>query len=251
MRKLLLPALVVLFVSSLAGFAQLGGPPSLGLDFGLLSKLFGDATAFSAKVELQVFDKDQKEKMSAPLDFAMLDNKVRVEMDTTRMKNKDMPDGAAVMLKQFGLDRVTSLVRPDKKTIYLIIPSQQSLVNMPMPQADVDAFQSKPKIEKAVLGKETLDGHPCVKNKVVITDDKGEKRESTVWYATDLKNFPVQILTKEKDDTVILRFRQVQLAKPAAKQFDVPTGYQEYNDVQAMMQGVALKLMSGAAAPAQ
>jgi len=251
MKKTFTPALALWFASGLAGFAQLAGPPSLGLDFGLLSKLFGDTTAFSAKAEVQVFDKNQKEKMNAPLDFAMLDNNVRVEMETARIKNKDMPDGAAAMLKQFGLDRVTSIIRPDKKTIYLIIPSQQSLVATPMPQPDVDVFYSKPKIEKAELGKETLDGHPCVKNKVVFTGDKGEKHECTVWYATDLKNFPVQILTQEKDDTVILRYRQVQLAKPAAKQFDVPTGYQEYTDVQAMMQGVAMKMMSGGGVPAR
>jgi len=39
-------------------------------------------------------------------------------------------------------------------------------------------------------------GRPsCVKNKVIVTDDKGDKHESTVWNATDLKNFPVKIET--------------------------------------------------------
>ena len=89
----------------------------------------------------------------------------------------------------------------------------------------------------------TINGHPCVKNQVVITDDKGEKHEATVWSATDLKDFPVRILSKEKDDTIIMNFKDIKLARPDAKLFEKPAGYTEYPSKEAMMQAVMMKMM--------
>src|SRR5690242_15652464 len=128
MKRIFAPALAALFATGLTACAQLSSAPALGLDFGLLSKLSGDVTAYSAKMELQVFDKNQKEKISTPFDFALLDNKVRVELDVTRMKNTDSPTAAA-SLKQLGMDKVVTLIRPDKKANYMIFPGLQSYVN--------------------------------------------------------------------------------------------------------------------------
>jgi hypothetical protein len=88
-----------------------------------------------------------------------------------------------------------------------------------------------------------------VKNKVVITDDKGQKSEVTVWNATDLKDFPVQIQTAEKENTVVMRYRDIQFAKPDAKQFDAPAGFTEFGDVQQLMEGVMKKMLGSAGKP--
>ena len=56
-------------------------------------------------------------------------------------------------------------------------------------------------------------------------------------------------MTKEKNDTVIVHLRQVQLAKPEARQFEVPADYKEYSDVQEMMQGIMMKMINSAGAP--
>jgi len=245
MKRLFTAVWMILFAATAGAWAQLAGPPSLGLDFGLFARLSGDVTAYSAKAEVQVFDKNQKVKNTTPFDLALLGKKVRVEIDTTKMQNKELP-GAAESLKQMGMDRLVSVIRPDKKAIYIIVPGQQSLVNMPMPQEDVDNFEKPPKLEETALGKETIDGHACVKHKAVFTDDKGGKRESTVWRASDLKNFPVQVLTQEKGETVIVHLRQVQFTKTDAKKFDVPAGFKEYSDVEAMVSGIAMKMLGGA-----
>ena len=68
---------------------------------------------------------------------------------------------------------------------------------MHLPNADSAPTNGDYKVETTEIGKETLDGHPCVKNKYVVTDNEGVKHESTVWNATDLKNFPVKIQTTE------------------------------------------------------
>jgi hypothetical protein len=60
---------------------------------------------------------------------------------------------------------------------------------------------------------------------VVIKNSQATVLEATTWNAGDLKDLPIQIETKQKDKTVIMRFTHVELAKPDAKQFDVPADY--------------------------
>jgi len=249
MNKAFISVLVVLFATTTTGLAQrevLGSPTGINA---ALSKLFGDVKAFSAKSDVRVLGQDQKEKVTAQMDFALLDEKIRVEVDMTRMRNKAVPGDSAVNMKQFGMDRVVSIIRPDKKATYIIFPGMQSYVNMPMSKQELESYQKNSKVEKTALGKETLDGHPCVKNKIVITDDQGGKYEATVWNATDLKDFPVQIQTTENNDTVLLRYRQIQLAKPEAKQFEPPADFKAYDDIQLLMQGAMMKMMSEGGMP--
>ena len=254
MKALNLPAKTVALLLVLSGGASLAqlpgsGGAGLGTDFAALSKLFGEHTAFTAKSDVRVYDKNQKETTSVAMTFACLDQKCRVEIDISQMKSKDLPAGAMAAIKQMGMDRLVTIVRPEKKARYLVFPGLQSYVNTPLTPEETDAFAKKPKFEKAAIGKETLDGHACVKNKVTATNDKGDNTEFTVWNATDMKEFPVQIMTKEKDDTVIIRYKDVQLAKPDAKQFDVPAGFKEYHDYLALTQAATMKMMNETAAP--
>jgi len=104
-------------------------------------------------------------------------------------------------------------------------------------------------VETTELGKETIDGHDCIKNKVVVTGKDGTQHESTVWNATDLKSFPVKIVTQEKDNTVTMQFKDISFDKPAASQFDPPADYTKYDDMQTMMQTEMMKRMGGMGMP--
>lgn len=232
--------------ASLPAQAPLAGGSTAAVN-AALTKLFGDVKAFSAKVEVRVFGSNQIEKIVAPLEVALLDNKFRTEVDVTRMRNKDLPPGAMEGMKQLGLERTVSIVRPDKKTNYLVFPGAKAYVNMPLQKEDLDVYEKPVKLDKSALGKETLDGRPCVKHKVVITDATGRKQEATVWNAPELRDFPLQVLVKEGEDTVIMRYRDIRFDAPDAKLFEPPEGFKEYADVPALMQAVMLKAMSGAA----
>jgi hypothetical protein len=116
----------------------------------------------------------------------------------------------------------------------------------PLSKEEAATLIEKQKLDCTVIGKETIDGHPCVKNKVVAAGDKGKQTEYTVWNATDLKNFPVQILTKEKTDTIILRYKDVRFVKPDAKQFDLPTGFAAYTDPNDLMKALVMKMATEA-----
>ncbi|HWU39050.1 MAG TPA: DUF4412 domain-containing protein, partial [Candidatus Acidoferrum sp.] len=101
----------------------------------------------------------------------------------------------------------------------------QSYLSIPLVKGDGEASEKGLKLEKIALGKETLDGHACVKNKASIRNDKGSVLEAITWNAADLKDFPLQIEMKEKENTVRMHFTQVSLAKPDDRQFEVPAGY--------------------------
>jgi hypothetical protein len=80
-----------------------------------------------------------------------------------------------------------------------------------------------------------------VKNKVTVTDDKGNSYESTVWNATDMKNFPVKIEQSAGGGTVTMNFKDIKLEKPSADKFDAPAGATKYDSMSAMMQQEMMK----------
>ena len=224
----------------------MSAPGSPGGVDAAMAQLFGDVKAFSAMCNMRMLEKDDSEKMSAMMDFELLDGKMRVEVDLTKMKAKDLSPDAAASMKQMGMDRVISIVQPDKKNQVLIYPGMKSCITMPLPKQQADALSSKsPKIEKTALGKETIDGHACTKEKVVITYDNGESQEFTVWSAEDLKEFPVQVRTTQDGDAVILLFKQIKLSKPAASKFEVPSDYKQYDNMGSFMQAMMARMMQG------
>ena len=235
-------ALALVLLAGFRGYAQMAGASGPAGMTTALTKLFGDIKAFTAKAEVQVLDDSQKEVSSMAMDFGLLDKRIRVDIDQSQSKSRTMPAGAAETLKQMGMARVVSILRPDKKKAYVFYPDQKAMMTMPLPDEDPESAKA-PKISKTAVGKETVDGHPCVKNKVVMIFDQGEPLEAITWNATDLKDFPVQIQTKEKENTSFVRFKQVQFNKPDSSLFEPPTGYTQYNDPQDLMQGIMKKAM--------
>ena len=218
--------------------AQVGGGAPGGMSAALF-KLFGTNQAFSAKVEIQVMDSSQQELANVPMGFLALDKKIRMEMDLMKMRNKQMPPGMADSLKQLGMAQLVNIMRPDKKLMYTMYPDLKAVFSQPLPDRETD-----PKIETTELGKETVDGHPCVKNKNVLTDSQGKKTEATTW--NDLKGFPLQIQATEDDNTSIFRFKQVQLDKPDEKLFEPPADYTAYAGQAEFRDAMTKKMSQGA-----
>jgi hypothetical protein len=115
-----------------------------------------------------------------------------------------------------------------------------------MDALEVEALKKPAKLEKVMLSKETIDGHACTRNKVTVTDSTGESQTATIWCATDLKDFPMQIKTVDGADTTILKFSQVKFVRPAEKLFDIPAGTAIYNDAQDLTKAVMKKLLGEA-----
>jgi hypothetical protein len=155
-----------------------------------------------------------------------------------------MEPDALAKVKPLGMDSVVSIIRPEQKAALIVFPKLNSFVKLEMPPTEAQAFLTHAKIERTTLGKEKMEGHPCVKQRVVITDDTGKKSEATVWVATDLRDFPVCVATREKEGTVMVRFRQIQFTRAEAAKFEPPAGFAEYADIQMLMAGPVVKYMT-------
>src|SRR6516164_1666689 len=117
---------------------------------------------------------------------------------------------------------------------------------MPLPKEDLAGSDKEPQVTKTPLGKETVDGHPCVKSEVVITDASGQKVDAVTWEATDLKDLPIQIETQEKDSVSLVRFKQVKFDRPDNGYFEPPSGFTEYHNAEDLKVGVMKKMMENA-----
>jgi len=218
----------VLSLAVLAGSAAVAQAPAGGAPLSINTafvKLFGTAGAFTAKVEARAFDQSEKETVRMPMDFALLEGKVRIEINVAQVQAKNLPASAVAKLKQAGMDHVISVFRPDKGTTYVLYPGTQSYLSMPLSKGEGETIEKGLTLEKNALGKETIEGHACVKNKVVVKNDQWPVLRAITWNAADLKDFPLQIEIKEKQSTVRMRFTQVRFAKPDAQQFDLPASY--------------------------
>lgn len=219
-----------------------GGRPVLG---GSTAKLFGEQSAFSATMENQVTMSAQNQTVIMPGKLAFDSGKSRFEMDSTQAKGIQIPDQMKELIKSMGMDKTIAISRPDKKVAYIVCPGVQAYAEMPTQDTNAGKPASAFKIKLTELGKEDVDGHACVKNKAVVTDDTGESHEFTVWNAGDMKDFPLKIETTQDENVVTMTFKDVKLGKPDAAQFDPPADFKKYDDVQVMMQTEMMKRMGG------
>jgi hypothetical protein len=243
MKKLLVLTAAIIGLGLLPAFAQFG-PRSGGPRFdGAMNKLFGANQAFSANVEFQISGGNGGDNITMPSKVNFDAGKTRFEMNMSEMKGSKMPANIMDHMKSMGMDTIISIARPDLKLTYVVYPGLNSYAEMagqdPTAGASLDDF----KVETTELGKETVEGHDCVKNKVTVTDKDGAKHESTVWNATDLKQFPIKIVTTDNGPASTILFKDVTFTKPAANLFEAPAGFTKYTDVQVMMQTEMAKKM--------
>lgn len=231
-------AAACLFAS--AAQAQVPGGNQAGLNAAML-KLFGDVGGFTSKADVRLQEKGSPEVMTMTVDFAMRDGKVRMDLDMSSLKSKQLPPETLAAFKVAGLDKLATVVRPDRKSTLLIYPSVQGYAETPMSKDEVAGLDRKFKIEKTRLGRETIDGHSCEKNKVVVSADNGEKHEATVWYAADLRNFPLKVQMDQLQMTVVLQYRDVKLTQPDAGRFEPPAGFTKHPTVEHLMQNAMMR----------
>ncbi len=241
-RILAVTVLCLNLASARAQFGSAPGGPDLG---GPMGKLFGNNQAFTAAMVFQTTDSSSN-TTTMPGKISFDAGKSRFEINMTDVQSRLIPPGASAQMKSMGLDRMVMVTRPDKKIAYLVYPGMQSYVQTALTDAESNATNGDYRMETTELGRETVDGHPCVKNRVTITARDGGKQESTVWNAKDLKNFPVKIQTTDAGaTTTTMLFKNVALARPGASLFEAPSGYAKYDDVQTMVQQQLMKRMGG------
>lgn len=244
-----LPGLSVLtafvMMTAPAVFAQGPGASPDSLASARLAKLFGTDRAFTATAVMSMKEGGKKGVQTMEMEFATLAGKVRTEIDMTKGSMAGADNEAKQQMAAMGMSRIVSISRPDLKKTFMIYPGLRAYCEITQNVAEKIA-EKTPKIEKKELGRETLDGHPCVKQQVTMTEEGGQSLTALMWEATDLGGFPIQTqMTTEKNGEVTTRFTNIKNEKPAASLFDPPTGFQRYGSMQEMMMGAMQKQMQG------
>ena len=144
-------------------------------------------------------------------------------------------------MEAMGMGQLVSIGIPDKKESYLVYPGLKAYAVMPTTGETADDKEKKPEIKRTQLGKETVEGQPATKYKVVVKDDEGKEHELTLWEATDLKNFPIRIENPNEEVPTTLTFREVKFEKPAESMFTPPEDFQRYTDVGMMIRESMMK----------
>jgi hypothetical protein len=229
----------VAFLAAPTGFAQrMGGAGPRDIGSADMAKIFGKNQAFSATATISIADAGHGTPMEMEASYAFLKGNVRTDIDMTNMKGTKMPPQAVASMKQMGMDRAVNIYRGDKKVVYLVYPGLKSYTEITRPSASTDKPQTKePKIDVTQVGKDTVDGHPCIENKITFTADDGSQHEMLAWQATDLNNFPIKTEMHEGGSTITTHFSNIKLSAPEASLFDPPSDFTKYGSIQEMMMG--------------
>lgn len=211
---------------------------------GAFAKIFGEHKSFSSDMDMEMTDGSGQQTLSTPGKVAYLEGKSRMEIDLSRAKSAQLPPGMSEQIKAMGMAEMIVISQEGKTNSYIVYPGLKSYAVIATPDAKA-VDESKIKLDSTELGKDTVDGQACIKNKVVITEPDGTKTEATVWNATELKKFPVRIETAKDGNKMRMSFRNVKLAKPDTKLFDPPAAYKKYDSVQLMMQEAIMKSIQG------
>lgn len=234
------------------GFAQrmVGAGPR---DFGNadMAKIFGNNQAFTATADITIADAQRGAPMVMEASYAFLKGNLRTDIDTTSVKGTAMPPQAVAQMKKMGMDRAVNIYRSDKKAMYLMYPGLKSYTEITPPQASsTDKPEPKvPKVDVTQVGKDTVDGHPCIENKITFTADDGTQHEMLAWQATDLNNFPIKTEMQASGTTITTHFSNVKLSAPDASLFNPPSDFTKYGSIQEMMMGNMQRMMPPGAGP--
>jgi len=214
--------------------AQAPGAEQAGLN-GALLKLFAPTTAFSAQAEVRMLDRTGKETLSLTMGFAVIEGRVRVDLDMSKVRSAEIRPAQLAEFTRMGLDRVITVVRPDKKSALIIYPALKAYAEVPMTAETVTEWTTDYQVQKRRLGQEKVDGHPCERNRVTLTGKGSPPQTATVWNATDLAQFPIRIELNQPEATISLHYTEISRTRPAAKDFEPPPGTVRYESVERLV----------------
>ena len=111
------------------------------------------------------------------------------------------------------------IVRPDKKAVYNIMPSEKLVMVSPIRDEDEATIENYEKnTQRELIGTEMLKGQEHDKYKMKATN-----QELYLWLNKS-NNFPSQI--ESTDGTIHIEWNKVRLEAPDASLFEIPKGYQ-------------------------
>jgi hypothetical protein len=146
--------------------------------------------------------------------------KGHVNVTPTRERREMVADGG---------DKMIMIMRPDKKLVWTLMPSEKMYMEMSIAEA-VSKDKTDPsqyQIEQTVVGPETVNGVATTKSKIIMTGPKGEKMGGFMWMTKDNIMVKMDAIAIEKNQK--MRFKteltNLKIGKQDAALFEIPEGY--------------------------
>ena len=118
-----------------------------------------------------------------------------------------------------------TIVRPDKKAIWFIMPRERAYVEMPLKKKLPGQFIQIPAeaLSKRLVSKETVAGYEAEKYQVMVRGGGGPEIQ-IIWVATKLGT-PVKMTSRGGNFSV--EYKSIKEGPQADRLFDLPPGYKK------------------------
>ena len=121
--------------------------------------------------------------------------------------------------------QTVTIVRPDLKVIWIILPREQAYAELPLRGKLPGQFIQIPPdaLSKRLVGKETVNGYEAEKYEVTVRTGGGPERQ-TVWLAAKL-GAPVKMISKERNFSI--EYKSIKEEVQADRLFNLPPGFKK------------------------
>ena len=210
-----------------------------------MSELFSDSRPFSAMAVLQL--PGDPPNQGIPLGFATLEGKMRWYLNLDQARTSRLDPDTTDWLREAKLSQIVLILRPQTNAL-VVLPGLKQWFEFATPKpADIEekAREKVGFLQKTEAGRETVDGHPCVKYRLDLPKERSTGEAAFVWQATDLKNLPIKFQARMNGETYGLLFRQIKDSPPDAKYFEAPAEYTKISGPAVLLQNALLGRLSG------
>ena len=134
---------------------------------------------------------------------------------------------------------MSMITRRDKNVVWNVMHDQKMYMEMPLREENKPRVEKEfeGEIERKLLGKETIDGHPTEKY-LITYKDKDDTHQVYQWWATDIK-FPVK--TEAVNGEWEQEYKNINMGKQPDSLFEVPEGYKKFDMPGGMMMPRGMK----------
>jgi outer membrane lipoprotein-sorting protein len=128
---------------------------------------------------------------------------------------------------------MSSITRMDKKVVWNVMHDQKSYMELPFVEERKPRVEKeyKGEIERKLVGKETIQGHPTEKY-LITYKARGNTDQVYQWWATDI-NFPIK--TEDVNGKWKQEYKNIKMGKQDDSLFEIPEGYNKFDMPGGMM----------------
>ncbi len=142
------------------------------------------------------------------------------------------PKKQRMEMRDPGSDEKSVIIsRLDKEVVWMLMTSEEMYMEMSLDNEKQNPLIQEPGniIKRERIGKDTVDGHPTIKEKVTFRKDDGKKDSIYSWTATDLG---WAVKAEALDGSWSYTFKDIKKGRQDPELFEVPKGYKRMSGLQ-------------------